>query len=62
MPDACYPDTLLESYREESGSLSATVARLRQELCVAKDDNAKLRGELFDAQNRLARLRAGGKG
>lgn len=55
MPDPHVPDVLLESYREEAGSLAATVARLRQELRIAKDENARLRDQLADATNRLTR-------
>lgn len=68
MPDAHMPDTLLESYREESGSLAATVARLRQENRELRDEIAALRSMAIDDANakhrlriELARFRAGGK-
>lgn len=55
MPDVHYPDCVAEANRDELRRMESLLERLRAE-------NAKLRGELFDAENRLARHRASGRG
>jgi hypothetical protein len=78
MPDAHYPDCVTEANRDEIRRMGSLLHRLedqnqhgkmrdeirrRDETIEAQREVIdKLRGQLFDAVHRLARLRAGGKG
>lgn len=62
MPDPHYVDTVAEADRDEIRRLETQLKFLQSVNQRLRDEIAKFRDSLSDANNRLSRLRAGGSG
>lgn len=61
MPEVHYLDHVAEANRDEIRRMESLLKRLQDENLKLREENLRLLGHEADANNRLARLRNGGR-